>query len=33
MRAVLNGAVTLGLGAIVVTILACLMGWAQSRQQ
>jgi hypothetical protein len=33
MQAVLNGALTLGLAAITITILACLMGWAQSRQQ
>jgi hypothetical protein len=32
MREVLNGAVTIGLAAITITVFACLMGWARSRE-
>jgi hypothetical protein len=32
MRELLNGAATLGLAAIVVTLLGCVLGWAQTLQ-
>jgi hypothetical protein len=33
MQSLLNGAATIGLAVAVVTILATLLGWAQSRGQ
>jgi hypothetical protein len=32
MQQLLNAAATLGLAAITVTVLACVLGWAQSRE-
>jgi hypothetical protein len=31
LRELINGALTIGLVSITITVLACFLGWAQSR--